>query len=357
MLSYNKQLILLTSNIIMGNLQEEINLKRKLVEATDAVRKKYKTLKARVSENKSELEEIYRPVTTRLESIKGAVTDFTKLPLKPHAIKTPLMQQSTKPGSSKKTGPKSREMDDTMKLMDPDLLPPTPAQSMFEEEFITPTAESEAVAAIKPKKLTFSSESKKPKHIVLEYIEKLKRSTAGFDTTYGVYQNTDGKFYMGNSEVHFPPGQISLKRGNTALGKYPVSDQLLDLIFLKQPKALQHLNKISEDTLKIYYNLLTTSNAIFHSFNPTLAFKTSNSHKYTKIIKPLIRSQKTGGNLTLLNNKVLNSRKIDYVYWNKPKELINRLRLLWGSKQAGNTGVDNEIISIIEELREEGIIY
>jgi hypothetical protein len=36
---------------------------------------------------------------------------------------------------------------------------------------------------------------------------------------------------------------------------------------------------------------------------------------------------------------------------------VERLKLLCASKQAGNTGVDNEIISIIEELREENIIY
>ena len=40
---------------------------------------------------------------------------------------------------------------------------------------------------------------------------------------------------------------------------------------------------------------------------------------------------------------------------NKPKELVDRL--LWSSKVAGHTGHDNEIMSIIEELREWGIIY
>ena len=36
---------------------------------------------------------------------------------------------------------------------------------------------------------------------------------------------------------------------------------------------------------------------------------------------------------------------------------MDRLRLLWSSKVAGHTGHDNEIMSIIEELWEEGIIY
>jgi len=47
----------------------------------------------------------------------------------------------------------------------------------------------------------------------------------------------------------------------------------------------------------------------------------------------------------------------EYVYWHKPKELVNRLRFLWSSKMAGYTEHDKEILSIIEQLREEDIIY
>lgn len=48
---------------------------------------------------------------------------------------------------------------------------------------------------------------------------------------------------------------------------------------------------------------------------------------------------------------------VDYVHWNDPKELVDRLRLLIESKCVGHTGHDNEINSILEELREDGIIY
>ena len=50
------------------------------------------------------------------------------------------------------------------------------------------------------------------------------------------------------------------------------------------------------------------------------------------------------------------SRGIDYVHWNDPNELVERLRLLVSSKRAGHTGHDNEIISVVEELREANII-
>lgn len=44
------------------------------------------------------------------------------------------------------------------------------------------------------------------------------------------------------------------------------------------------------------------------------------------------------------------------VYYDDPNELVTRLNLITSSQIAGNTGVNNEIISILEELRERNII-
>ncbi|XP_066600146.1 putative leucine-rich repeat-containing protein DDB_G0290503 [Prorops nasuta] len=48
---------------------------------------------------------------------------------------------------------------------------------------------------------------------------------------------------------------------------------------------------------------------------------------------------------------LLNNHVKDYVYWDNPNELVDRLKLLITSKNAGHTNHDNEIISIIEELQ------
>jgi hypothetical protein len=44
------------------------------------------------------------------------------------------------------------------------------------------------------------------------------------------------------------------------------------------------------------------------------------------------------------------------VYYDDPNELVTRLNLITSSQIASNTGVNNEIISILEELRERNII-
>jgi len=44
------------------------------------------------------------------------------------------------------------------------------------------------------------------------------------------------------------------------------------------------------------------------------------------------------------------------VYYDDPNELVTRLNLITSSQIASNTSVNNEIISILEELRERNII-
>jgi hypothetical protein len=44
------------------------------------------------------------------------------------------------------------------------------------------------------------------------------------------------------------------------------------------------------------------------------------------------------------------------VYYDDPNELVTRFNLITSSQIVGNTSVNNEIISILEELRERNII-
>lgn len=51
-----------------------------------------------------------------------------------------------------------------------------------------------------------------------------------------------------------------------------------------------------------------------------------------------------------------NNKNNSYTHWDDPNELVDRLRLLVASKSAGHSGHTNEILSIVEELREAHII-
>jgi len=64
-----------------------------------------------------------------------------------------------------------------------------------------------------------------------------------------------------------------------------------------------------------------------------------------------LRSKKVFGYMTLQNSNP------NYAYWNDVNELVKRLEILEASKGASNTSHNNEICSILEELREERIIF
>jgi hypothetical protein len=68
---------------------------------------------------------------------------------------------------------------------------------------------------------------------------------------------------------------------------------------------------------------------------------------------PTLSSTKIGTNLDMMD---LNDKKIEYRYFDDVNEIVDRLRLLIASQKAGNHNHNNEIISIIEELREAKII-
>jgi len=68
------------------------------------------------------------------------------------------------------------------------------------------------------------------------------------------------------------------------------------------------------------------------------------------------KKQKNKPSKGLPHTMILNDNAIDYVHWDDPNELVDRLLLLDASHRAGNNAHDNEMLSIIEELRESGLM-
>lgn len=171
------------------------------------------------------------------------------------------------------------------------------------------------------------------------------------------------------------PFGVRMERGRLMLGSYPISMSdkkliiggetyyltrgLYDLLF----KKVADFNKVTEDDKRLYKTLLLKTNAHRRDFNPNKPIKSNKGMKYLQIIRPLFKLTKqrslseeiavSGEGLPFLK-KV--KADVSYVYWDDPNELVDRLKLLIASRDAGNTGLDNEIISVIEELREAGFV-
>lgn len=105
--------------------------------------------------------------------------------------------------------------------------------------------------------------------------------------------------------------------------------------------------------------MMTNAHRKYYEANKSLR-DDRKSAKYINFIAKHVGSpqrKKSGKGLTDYKIARTAGQRMDYVYWNDVNELIDRLRLLIASQAAGNTSHSNEIVSIIEELREAGIIY
>ncbi|XP_051174289.1 uncharacterized protein LOC127289996 [Leptopilina boulardi] len=170
------------------------------------------------------------------------------------------------------------------------------------------------------------------------------------DLVYGVRKVRDGLLVIGDTPIIFKDHFM-----NVGDKRFNITSGLLELLFKNKPEQ----SYISEDDMNNYKQILITSNAHRKNYSSSEPIHMSKSFKYSNIISRLFSHNETLNTGSSLPKFMITKRnfKPDYIYWDDPNELVDRLRLLTASRTAGNTGHDNEIMSIIEELREAEIIY
>lgn len=153
------------------------------------------------------------------------------------------------------------------------------------------------------------------------------------DSVFGFKNLRDKGLAIGREPVRIADNDLYI--GNQI---YTGTPGLYELITLRRPKNYTNCD------LNTYKRILEQTKAHLTIHNK---IKSSTGYKYNTIIKKLFSGQqsqttKSGGS---------------YQYWDDPNELVGRLRLLLSSTVAGNTNHNNEILDIIDELREAEIIY
>ncbi|CAB0042388.1 unnamed protein product [Trichogramma brassicae] len=194
--------------------------------------------------------------------------------------------------------------------------------------------------------------------MIKDYLSMVKMQSNELDKLYGVREE--------NNEYLLGKSPISIDGDKVYIGDEPYikSKGLLELLLKKNPDS----KFITNNDMKAYEKILDSTNVHRKRFADDGDLRKCISKKFDNIIEPIF---KTGSGLLppykvvkrgyglLPGYKVAKSRDslTDFVYWNDPNELVDRLRLLVVERSAGNNAHDNEIISIIEELREDGYIY
>jgi hypothetical protein len=351
-------------------MNEEIDLKRKLIEATNNVRKKFKQIKSTNTQSELNLKNFYNPIAKPLTSISDAVKQQQEQRSQKFVTiaKRQSISKSMDPADlSFQTSTPIGENIHTSTSIGENTLLDTPKHGYNESTlYETPSPSNASSSTLASNNLNKSLLN----NIVQKHITGLKEKPSQYDTVYGVrygkYPNRK-KTYVGSLEVRFKNGNISFYDSiSSNVAVFDGTPKLYDLLFLKVSSVVDEKFEVNENILQDYKQILQLTNAAHQNYNKSQPLRETRWKKYLRIIQPLMMETKLGDGIkkknTVKTNSLPKKKKLsfnyhEYVYWNKPKELVDRLRLLWSSKVAGHTGHDNEIMSIMEELREEGIIY
>jgi hypothetical protein len=105
-----------------------------------------------------------------------------------------------------------------------------------------------------------------------------------------------------------------------------------------------------------YIDILTSTNALRRNNDPNEAHpKSSRSPKWVNLLKPIWSKYSSSGKPTRQHTGS-SVKFAPIILPSDPTALLERLDLLLASHRAGNTGVRNEIVSICDELRRQGVV-
>lgn len=283
----------------MNKQEEEERLTYDIDTISANIRKKYHALRQGLHENTENFRQNYKPILEPLEAISRQLTNDITPQVKREAI-IPSTNESDAPSEQYAFHFNDPVKSNTMKQHD--------------------------VASLADKYMRLCES------------DECKRIT---DRLYGVRYRA-GKWMIGDSDVEIDnTDSISVK------GKvYKGTPGLYELLFMKLPK------NYNEDDLMQYKSILLATNAHRQKYKNNTRINGNSGVKYKLVISKLFPQKKRTGSGYM---KMMNT-SIDYVHWDDPNELVNRLRMLTASQSSGHTGHANEIVSIVEELREAGII-
>ena len=157
----------------------------------------------------------------------------------------------------------------------------------------------------------------------------LQMEEKDYDRLFGVQWKND-KYLMGNTEVSFKDNLFHVNGED-----FPATKGLMELLFKKEPDR----ETISRKDWRNYHDVLESTNVHKIDCDADGEFRWQKSRKFQNFIGPLFERETsfTGRGFSLPRYKVARLDSIkEYVYFDDPNELVDRLRLLVAERSAGN---------------------
>ena len=169
--------------------------------------------------------------------------------------------------------------------------------------------------------------------IAFKYLNKINR-----DKVFGIREEK-GHHYIGDKHIIIYDNDIIIKDSGKILKG---TTGLWELIMSKNPK---NFTEVDYDN---YRYLITTSKVLHRDDNPKNPYpKASKGLKWIFLLRPIWFGMEPKKGYEGEGVVVIPS---------DPNALLERLDLLLASQKAGHTGVRNELVSICDELKRQGVL-
>ena len=178
-----------------------------------------------------------------------------------------------------------------------------------------------------------ASEKEKPLDFCETAEEYLQTPPLNRDTTFGI-RNIEGLYYIGNKQATIVNNNIIIEDE-----KFEGTPGLWELIMTKRPKNFE------DEDYENYRRLMLKTNALHRNYDPNNPYpRASDGLRWIKILRHI------------WNDRFEYEGKGVVVMSSDPNALLERLDLLLASQKAGHTGVRNELVSICDELKRQGVL-
>ena len=166
------------------------------------------------------------------------------------------------------------------------------------------------------------------------------------DKTFGI-RKEKGHHYIGDKHVIVDDNDIIISKNGE---RFEGTPGLWELIMPKNPK------NYTDKDYDNYHDLMIMTNALHRNNDEDNPHpKGSGSTKWKKLLSPIWHRKKDGVYLFPKKKEGYEGEGV-VVIPSDPNALLERLDLLLASQEAGHTGVRNELVSICDELKRQGVL-
>ena len=171
--------------------------------------------------------------------------------------------------------------------------------------------------------------------IAEEYLKDPNR-----DTTFGIHDK-NGLYYIGNKQATIVNNNIMVEDE-----KFKGTRGLWELLMAKKPDTYY----FDDNDYDEYAKLMVKTNALHSGYDPKNSYPRSSRGDKWNLIRNI------WANREHIKKKEGYEGKGVVVIPSDPNALLERLDLLLASQEAGHTGVRNELVSICDELKRQGVL-